>query len=93
MLTIAFAQFPIFLTISNFFNAFAPAPISSVYFILVLSGYEILAITGTWIGPVKVIFTLPTTLDISVDPRPAPPQWPLWNAIHHLLTLFIHAME
>ena len=98
MLTITFAQFPIFLTISKFLNAFAPAPTSFVYFILVLSGYKILEMAGIQICHVKVIFTLPTTLDISVDPHPAPPHWPKnplafveWYS--PLADTAIHAME
>ena len=47
--------------------------VRSLYFIL---HYKFIAITGTRIGRVKVIFTLPTILDTSLGPQPAPPHWP-----------------
>ena len=39
-------------------------------------GCKFVEISGTHIGHVKVIFTLPTTLDTSLGPRPASPEWP-----------------
>jgi len=50
--------------------------VRNIYFIWFLLGCKFVEISGTRIGRVKVIFTLPTILDTSLGPQPAPPQWP-----------------